>query len=353
MAFLIENVRIPFTAYKTLSEYSNQYPIVEDIISALDEWYDTQVNFIKAKTSGSTGKPKVISHSKASVVQSCKKTESYFNLKKGQSSLICLPVNFIAGKIMLLRSLVSDLELRIVQPSSQPLKGIDASFDFVPMTPHQFASSLVNQKEQLSAIKHILLGGAPVSSDLMYEIQSMQNKIYLSYGMTETITHVAIQKLNGKTKDDGFYALDGVRFSTSPSSCLVIESDHLLGKIETHDVVELISENRFQWRGRIDNVINSGGVKLHPEILERKIESLLDSRFYFTGLPDPIFGEKLTLVVENQQIDFKVLISNLKKVLKEKEMPKEIRFVEHFIETPTGKIDRIKTNKLPLLDNKR
>jgi len=352
VAFLIDNARIPFDQYKELLQWSEKFTEVESIVELLDFWYNPNADFLQVKTSGSTGLPKLISHSKKAIKASCLKTQNYFDLQMGQKALLCLPVRFVAGKLMVLRSVHSDLDLIVTNPSSRPLLDVDQHIDFAPMTPHQFGISLNQDKIKLNAIRKILLGGAPVPFHFNESIREMNNDIYLGYGMTETITHIAVKKLNGNHLSNAFKAIEGITFAQSDNKCLIIHADHLNGLVVTRDVVNLKSIVEFEWQGRLDNVINSGGVKIYPEVLESKIQNFIKTRFFISKLDDELLGDKTVLIIENQMISKDLLKSNLKLKLNKIEIPKQIYFLDEFIQTPTGKIDRHKTLKLALINNK-
>jgi len=303
------------------------------------DWIDKK-DFIPVKTSGSTGAPKEIFLKKEHMVKSAKITGSYFDLWPGQTALLCLPGDYIAGKMMFVRSMVLGLDLDWVPPSSTPLKNLNSCYHFCAMVPIQLENSL----DEINHIKTLIVGGAPVSADLKAKVQDKTTDIFETYGMTETITHVAVKKINNGAKDC-FETLPNISIEKDKRNCLVINAPDLNNQqLTTNDIVELVSDKEFKWLGRYDNVINSGGIKLLPEQIERKLNSVLDNRFFVTGVPDARLGQKLILLIEGKQgeNDLSEKIKTLKTIEKH-EVPKDILFVEKFIETVNGKVSRQKT----------
>jgi len=297
------------------------------------DWLDDKP-FIKVKTSGSTGKPKSIKVQKQAMVNSAIATGDAFGLRPGFTALHCLPTNFIAGKMMLVRAMILGLELDVVEPKSSLKIPQNKHYHFCAMIPLQLQNSL-DIAEQIDII---IVGGAPVSQPLLKSIKPLTTKIFATYGMTETVSHIAIKPINGKCAESEHYkALTGVEISQNKKGCLVINAPHLSnGKIETNDVVELYSPTEFEILGRLDNVVN----KLHPEQIERKLQSYISQLFFVIGIPDDSLGEKLILVVEGDADNLsKKAFENLDKY----EVPKEIFSVNKFVETENQKIQRNKT----------
>lgn len=296
---------------------------------------------LEVATSGSTGTPKTIVLKKEHMVNSALATGDFFQLKPKQKALLCLPCTGIAGKMMLVRAMVLGLELDYVEPSSSPLPENNKIYDFVAMVPLQVQNSL----NQLSArVKTLIVGGAPVESGLRSELKMLSTQTYETYGMTETITHIAVKHI-AHDSNDCFETLPNISITKDDRGCLVIDAPKISNeRIVTNDLVELAG-NSFKWVGRYDSIINSGGIKLVPENIEEKLSSLLKSRFFVAGLPDEVLGHKLILVIESEQQDVQELlvgIKNLKNISKY-EVPKEVYFVKVFKETSTQKIDRNKT----------
>jgi O-succinylbenzoic acid--CoA ligase len=288
------------------------------------------------------------------MVRSAELTAQALNLKKGNTALICMPLEFVAGKMMLVRALVLDLNLVAVKPSSNPLKQLDKEIqiDFAAMTPMQLMQSLKDKESsaKLRSIKKLIIGGAPVSLQLERELQQLPCEFYETYGMTETLTHIALRRLNGKNRSEFFQALPGIKVRTDERGCLVIHAPHLdQPEVITNDFVEIIKENQFWWLGRADHVINSGGVKIFPEQVEKKLEGMIAQRFIITSLPDPKFGERVVLVIENSTATgFETLLGLIAEKSEPYEKPRDIFFLEKFPQTNSGKIKRVGVRNLLL-----
>lgn len=293
------------------------------------DWFDDK-DYIEMTTSGTTGLPKLVRLEKQAMIQSALATGDFFGLEPGNKALLCLPVRFIAGKMMLVRSLILGLDLDIVSPSTEPLARNSTQYDFVAMVPLQVQNSI----EGLKNVKKLIIGGAKMDSALEEKLLPLKTEIYETYGMTETITHIAAKKVG----DSVFSILPNVTIAKDDRGCLVISIPSVSDEpIVTNDLVELVNENQFIFLGRIDNVINSGGVKLIPEQIEAKLIGKIDARFFVTGIPDTVLGEKLILVIEGEKQEF---ASDFFDVLDKFEKPKEIVFVPKFKENENGKLLR-------------
>ena len=297
---------------------------------------------LTVRTSGSTGLPSGVALKKQHMVNSAKVTAEYFGLEAGDRVLLCLSASYIAGKMMLVRAMVLGLELDFVPPTSRPLDSVAKSYKFCAMVPLQLESSI----NKLNQIETIIVGGAPVSPQLRNLVNSCSAKVYETYGMTETITHVAVRPLNhcdSNSDPNAFEILPDISISQDDRKCLVINAPNISDDpVITNDIVELISEKEFIWLGRYDNIINSGGIKLIPEQIEQKLSALIESRFFVSALPDAKLGQKLALVIEGANIEgLRELIN--KSDLNKFEIPKEIFYVPAFKNTANGKIIREKS----------
>jgi len=312
----------------------------KSIGSFLLAWLDVK-STLQVKTSGSTGKPKNILLQKRHMLNSALATGKYFDLTEGNTALLCLPVDYIAGKMMLVRAMVLGLNLDYVEPSSSPLAKHSKAYDFAAMIPLQVQNSLA----KIEQIKTIIVGGAAVSESLREKVKEKRTAVFETYGMTETITHVAVKKITSSNKPNNFKAISNITFSADDRACLIISapkvSDH---KIITNDVINLFSETEFEWLGRYDNVINSGGIKLYPEQIENKLAPLLNNRFFVAGVPDERLGQKLILVIEGD-INSEALFQKISETvnLDKFEIPKEVCVVANFVNTDSGKIHRRKS----------
>ncbi len=303
------------------------------------EWLK-ETPFIELKTSGSTGQPKDILVAKSQMLASAAMTAAYFGFEKGHTALLCLPVQYVAGKMMVVRAMLSGLNLLCIPPSGNPLASLDtdAVIDFAPLLPMQ-----LDGVDSAPQVRRILLGGAPVGPLLENKIQFFSSEIYHGYGMTETLSHVALRRVNGQHRSEVYEALNGIDFETDDRDCLVINAPFLSDPVFTNDVVALHSATSFTWRGRADFVVNSGGVKLYPEEIERKITEFIPFRFFIAGMPDERFGEKLCLFMEGEQMDVEAIEyfrEILRNHLDKYEVPREIIFVPQFYLTSSGKINR-------------
>ncbi|KAF2517099.1 AMP-binding protein [Flavobacterium foetidum] len=293
------------------------------------DWFDEK-EYIEMTTSGTTGLPKLVRLEKKAMIYSALATGDFFGLEPGNKALLCLPTQFIAGKMMLVRSLILGLELDVVSPSLHPLEFNKKMYDFVAMVPLQVQNSI----DQLDAVRKLIIGGAKLDSALEERLLPLKTEIYETYGMTETITHIAAKRLG----DAVFSILPNVKISQDDRQCLVINVATISDEpIVTNDLVELKNDHQFVFLGRIDNVINSGGVKLIPEQIEAKLTGKIANRFFVTGLPDTTLGEKLVLVIEGEKQDFP---ADFFDVLGKYEKPKEIVFVSKFKENENGKLLR-------------
>lgn len=293
------------------------------------DWFDNK-SYIEMNTSGTTGTPKLIQVEKEAMVNSAIATGDFFDLAPGDKALHCLPAKYIAGKMMFVRGFILGLDMDFVAPDSHPLQNCDTIYDFAAMVPLQARHSL----DELCNVKKLIIGGAKIDKTLEDELLKLPTQVYETYGMTETITHIAA-KLVGET---AFTVLPNVTISYTDENCLVIHAPRISDDvIITNDMVELVNENQFVFLGRADNIINSGGIKHLPEQIEDKLAEKIPRRFLIAGKPDAELGEKLMLIVEGEPFEIDREIFS---VLAKYEKPKEIAFVPKFDETGSGKIIR-------------
>ena len=314
----------------------------------LIDWLDGKPT-VEVLTSGSTGAPKKIKLRKKNMVNSAKATGLFFNLVPKNKALLCLPADYIAGKMMLVRAMVLGLELDCVTPSSNPLQPEAGQYDFCAMVPLQAENSV----GALSKVKILIVGGAPVSIEqkAKFQAQIVKTEIFETYGMTETITHIALKRISpASSEKQNFKTLPDVKISIDKRDCLIIHAPLIAeGPIVTNDIVKLESDTEFKWLGRFDNVINSGGVKLFPEQIEAKLAPLIQQRFFVSGLQDDTLGQRLVLIVEgdantNQLLGQVKMLKSLQKF----EIPKEVLTISEFQETGSGKILRDATTSMLL-----
>lgn len=293
------------------------------------DWFDNKP-YLEINTSGSTGTPKIIQVEKQAMVNSALATGDFFDLQPGHKILHCLPTNYVAGKMMFVRAFILGLDMEFVAPSSHPMENVEGTFDFCGMVPLQAKNSL----KDLHRIKKLIVGGVKVHKSLELELEKLPIEIYETYGMTETITHIAAKRVG----EVAFTVLPNVKVTEDERHCLIIDAKNISGeKIVTNDIVELISDTQFIWKGRFDNVINSGGIKLIPEQIEEKLSTLIPRRYFAHGVADSVLGEKLLLYVEGPPMEINESVFD---ILDKYERPKEIVFIPEFKQTNTGKIIR-------------
>lgn len=313
----------------------------------LMDWFDGKDTVIQ-QTSGSTGEPKEIALSKQLMIHSARTTGETLKLPTGTRALNPLSVSVIAGKMMLVRAMILGWDLYLVRPESDPLAETALSFDFAAMVPLQLKASL----NRLNRIGKLIVGGAPISREVLASLPSGGCEIWQTYGMTETASHIALRRLttvaegtDPETVLPPFKTVGDIHVSQDEKGCLTIHFPQFFPEpVHTTDTANVESDTEFRWIGRVDNVVNSGGVKLHPEPLEARMASLIPQRFFLTGMKDPELGEQLAMVVEGDA-DIKKLHSLLKasKSFRKYEYPRVIISVDRFLETASGKVDREKT----------
>lgn len=315
------------------------------VLQFLQDWF-SHSETVSVQTSGSTGIPKVFEIEKKRMLNSAKMTCDFLGLKEGDTALLCLPVQYISGKMMLVRAIERKLKVIISVPSSIP--EISENIDFCAMTPLQVQNSL----DKIHFIKNLIIGGAAVSEKLKSQISSElstinhqpSTNIYETYGMSETLSHIALKQIS-PIQEEYFTILNDVEISVDERNCLKIFAPKLnLEILQTNDIVELLNEKQFKFLGRFDNVINSGGVKIFAEELENLVKKHIDRDLVFLGKPDETLGEKLILVIEDASTqlsmkEIKSQISNLKFPSKF-HIPKEILFLEKFPRAENGKVLR-------------
>lgn len=341
LRFKLDNVNYKYdelmeVAYSFVKE---GLPYQQELGNFLLDWLDNN-DYIIVRTSGSTGRPKKIKIKKQAMVNSALATGDFFNLKPGSKVLHCLPANFIAGKMMIVRAIILGLELDMVAPAVQPHIDYEKDYEFSAFTPMQ----LKYFAKYLKSIKTVIVGGGRVSKHIIELIKDKPLNVYETYGMTETVSHIAVKKLNNfKGSESGKYftTLPNIKVSQDERGCLVVDAPNLADdKIVTNDIVNIISDASFEWLGRFDNVVNSGGIKLFPEEIENKLQDKIPGEFFLASRTDDTLGEKLILIIE---ADSNTLGDSTFDGLDKYEKPKEIHAISKFKQTSSGKIHRKKT----------
>lgn len=309
------------------------------------EW-EAPGNLIVVHTSGSTGKPKPMWAEKAKMLNSARITCDFLGLKPGNTALLCMPLEYIAGKMVVVRSIERKLELIVVQPSGHPLKNINQHIDFAAMVPMQVYNSLQVPEEQkrLQTIDNLIIGGGAVDENLQKQLSHYPNKIWSTYGMTETLSHIALRKVNGSDASEWYQPFPSVMVSTNAEGCLVIDAPLVHdGVLATHDRAE-IRNGRFRILGRLDNVIDSGGIKIQIEEVEKILKSFLSVPYLVTRSPDEKFGEIVALLTEDEDVIHVEAVC--RSVLPKYWQPKIYKHVDSIPQTATGKPARAEAEKI-------
>ncbi|MBD5349795.1 MAG: AMP-binding protein [Bacteroides sp.] len=314
----------------------------DDVMHFVDEW-KSDSPYMQAHTSGSTGTPKEIKLLKSDMITSAKMTCEFLNISGGGLMALVLSPGYIAGKMMIVRSMVTDSALWVEKPSNRPLLNYNLTddIDLLAVVPSQLDYLLSD--EVVRKVKNLLIGGSPLSAEMESRLMASGVNGYVTYGMTETCSHVSLRRLG----EEFYSAMPGVRFGLDSRGCLTIECPHLsIGSVVTNDVVELRDDTHFRWLGRYDNVINSGGIKLFPEEIETRISRIVgDLSYYLCSRNSKRWGEELVMVVEgsrNLQRLYESLSANLEAIMR----PKAIISVGELPRTFSGKIKRLSPESL-------
>lgn len=319
------------------------------------EWL-SDVKEFELKTSGSAGKQKKIIVTRDEMIASAELTREALGLKKNQNALICLDTRYIAGKMMVVRSFITGMRMFVVDPCANPLSKIpvDQTIHFTAMVPYQVAAILESNHPHLMDCLYIcLIGGGPLNEAACAALRNFSSRIYLTYAMTETVSHIALYDLHAENKARSYRTLRGISVASDERGCLVIYAPYLKEPVVTNDIVEIINKYEFVWKGRADNIINSGGVKIAPEAVEEKIgqiftRSHLSNEFFIYGIDDKRLGQKAVLILKSPVPDASTLSSLMQALhhsIPPYEMPKEIYEAADFVYTETRKVNRRETFK--------
>ncbi len=313
----------------------------KEVYGFILQWLDDSDTIIQY-SSGTTGKPKMIRLHKQAMVRSAESTCGFFKLTRGKTAALCLPMEYIAGKMMVVRSIVCGLNLYITEPGSNPDFNDIEEIDFCAMVPFQVTNTWL-AKSVVPPIRILIIGGAEVSKELENLVKDIPVEVYATYGMAETCSHIALRRINGSHPDKSYQALPGIKLETDQRNCLIIKASYLPGPVITNDQVRLEGNGRFRWIGRFDNLLNSGGIKVVPEEVESALADKTGIEFALIGLPDPKFGQRLVLVTEanKETIADEAIRSELALIIPEKLMPKDIVRIEKFPRNSSFKIDRL------------
>ena len=312
-----------------------------DLYRFLADWFSDSP-FMTVHTSGSTGTPKVLTVRKEQMMQSARMTCEFLNLHTGDTALLCMPLQYIAGKMMVVRALVAGLNLILRTPSGHPLADVTVPLRFVAMVPLQVFNTLqvLREKERLCHTDILIIGGGAIDAALENEIRLLPGEIYSTYGMTETLSHIALRRLNDSSASPYYRPFSSVELSLSPENTLVIKAPLVCDDILfTNDVAQLYPDHSFVILGRKDNIINSGGIKIQIEILEELLKSSITIPFAITSVPDAKLGQAVVLLLKEgagiEKVEEKICA-----VLPKYQQPRKILFIPEIPLTGNGKIDR-------------
>jgi o-succinylbenzoate---CoA ligase len=320
---------------------NSEHELLRELGDFLTNWYDSS-EFILQKTSGSTGKAKKLKISKKAMLASAQLTLKTLEIANKKKVLLCLPLQYIAGKMMVVRALAGQHHLVIQTPTNTP-QNLMNNFALTAMVPLQL-KNLVAQKVSLSGIQNILIGGATLDQELENQIQDLPSAIYETYGMAETCSHIALRRANGPQRETDFKLLDGIDAQINNEGQLIISAPHLgLNEFQTSDLAEITGPRTFKWLGRADHIINSGGIKINPIDIEREVEPILALQCVVLGLPHPTWGQELVLVVEtmDKQMSEETVMQSIQSHLSSTHRPKRIVFMNEFPKNESMKTDRI------------
>lgn len=316
-------------------------PALWDLYLFLEKWFDASP-VITVHTSGSTGTPKELVVRKDRMMQSARLTCEFLNLQAGDTALLCMNLRYIGAMMVVVRSLVAGLNLIVRPASGHPLSDIEEPLRFVAMVPLQVYNTLrvPEEKARLEQTDILIIGGGAVDDSLEAEISVLPTAVYSTYGMTETLSHIALRRLNGETASKHYYPFPSVELSLSAESTLVIKAPLICGEVlQTNDIACIYPDGSFTIAGRKDNVINSGGIKIQAEEMEERLRPFIPVPFVVTSVPDPRLGQALTLLIAGQ-VDVRELESKLQTVLDAYHRPRHIFMTESIPQTENGKTDR-------------
>lgn len=314
----------------------------KEIKDFLIQFFSPTIQEISFQTSGTTGIPKEIKFSKKQLIQSASHSCEFFQLNKETNGLLCLPCKYVAGRMMLVRAFVSGMNLIVVEPSLNPLMNLENTrINFTAMTPAQVYQSINLANNVFAKINTIIIGGGEIHPDLEKKLIDYKNQLYATFGMTETLTHVAVRKI-GTSYYQSIH--DSIQFQTNQEGDLWISIPYISREIiKTKDQINLLDKYSFEWLGRKDHVINTGGVKIYAEQIEKKIfnSKILTQKFYVTSKKDQIMGEVPVLVIQSDKMNI-ISTDKINSILSPFEKIKEVIFEKEINTTPTSKIIRKK-----------
>lgn len=325
---------------------------LRDVYMFLAEWFSDEPD-VEVQTSGSTGAPKRMRVGKSRMICSACRTCAFLSLREGDTALLCMNMKYIGAKMMVVRALVAGLRLLVRPASGMPLSDVHEKIDFLSVVPMQLYRCMQDDegRKRLAGVRRVIVGGGAVDESLRMRLQELPCEVYSTYGMTETLSHVALRRLNGACASSHYVPFEGVGLSLSGRGTLVIDAPGICEeKIVTNDVVRLYADGTFTVSGRIDNVVNSGGIKIQIEEDESLLHDCIPVPFALTSVPDECLGEALVLLLHDDcRMSDAELRAVMCKVLPRYHVPRRIVRVPCIPETGNGKVDRKSCRKLVLL----
>ena len=320
----------------------------KEVVGFLQIWFDKEDSLVQ-QSSGSTGTPKKLRLNKQAMESSALMTGNFFGFREGMKAFLCLSPTYIAGKMMILRALIWKLNLILGETNSNPVKDLNETIDFAAMVPIQLAKIMEQNPEKLNNFKTIIIGGSAIPVLLEQKLIGFKTDFYHTYGMTETMSHIALRKITGSQSENYFKPLTGIHLTQDRRGCLVIQADDLgIKKLATNDLVELLPDQNFRILGRWDEVIISAGLKIHPHLIEQKLSQHLSKPFVLIGKAHETAGEIAILIIEDQPVTALIFKywQLLEDVLEPAEMPRELFFVKSIPQLSSGKPDRKSIQKI-------
>ena len=315
---------------------------INEVNQFITDWFDEK-EYIISKTSGSTGNPKEIKLKKVYLRASARMTGDYFQFKETDDLLLSLPIFGIGGKMIIIRAIEFNCNLIVVSPQYNPLKDLkNREIKIISLVPYQVNKIIEEDKDAFSNVQNVLIGGAPVGIKLIDKLKFLNTAFFETFGMTETYSHIALKNLK---ENSYFQILNNIIINTQ-NDCLLINASHLgIQNLLTNDLINKIDESHFEWIGRKDFIINSGGIKLQPELIENKLDEIITTSYFISKEIDDNFGEIVVLIIEGTNMKEQEIKKILLNKLLTYEMPKKIYFLKEFVYTNTHKINRIETLK--------
>ena len=340
-----------YTNYKDIFNLSKEdvEKIDVDLFDFLKFWNSSNAT-IEVETSGSTGSAKKISLKREAMISSAKATIEYFKIKDMSTFHCCLPIKYIGGKMMLVRAIVNKADIILSKPTSNPVTYLTKEVDFSAMTPWQVSHAI--NEDNFEKIKTLIIGGGVISSSLIKELRVKKTESFQTYGMTETLSHIAVRSLKNTNKNPNYKCLSHVNISTNKEGELIVKSPELgIESLTTNDIVQITGNKEFKYIGRSDNLINTGGIKVLPEEIERQLnESLQSVVFFVDKIPDNKSGEKV-IVITNKKENTSSIKKACKRITPKHIRPQLILFIEEFIFTENNKLNRKKTRNSAVKTN--